>query len=218
MKRIVLSLAALGIMYSISSCNNSAPASGKAMEIKDVSEESTEYKVDLDNAKIEWSGSKIISGGHHGTIKLADGLFFVTDRKIEKASFLFDMNSIEVKDLEGDMKSNLEAHLKGTKEEMTDDFFNVNKYPEAKFEFGDVELKAGEQQIKGNLTLKGITKSISFPATVVITDEVITLKAPKITFNRTEWNVNFGSTMTGAAKDKAISDEIVLSVELTARK
>lgn len=215
MKKIFLSVCVLGLLYGNTSCtNNNGNEAGNAVEISDASDESVLYKVDATAASVHWSGSKLIGGGHEGSINIKSGDIYVHNDNIEKATFVFDMTSINVKDLEGDAKANLEAHLKGTKEEMKDDFFNVNQHPEATFEASNFD----NGKITGNLTIKGITKSISFPATVVVSENLVQINSDDVTINRTDWNITYGSTLAGAAKDKAISDEIKLKIDLKARR
>ena len=59
------------------------------------------------------------------------------------------------------------------------DFFDMREYPEAKFQSTKIAPlnEKGEATITGNLTLLKATKEISFPATVAISGEGLTLKA-----------------------------------------
>ena len=68
----------------------------------------------------------------------------------------------------------------------------------------------------GNLTLKGITKSVTIPATVNMTENKLMASTPQFTIDRTEWNVMYGSSGLGLAKDKIINDRVGLSIELQA--
>jgi polyisoprenoid-binding protein YceI len=80
----------------------------------------------------------------------------------------------------------LTSHLK------TPDFFEVREYPTAKFESTKiVPGKAGEVTITGKLTLHGVTKEISFPATVAVGDEGFTLKS-EFNIDRSDFKMNFG--------------------------
>src|SRR6056297_836800 len=92
--------------------------------------EAMEFKVDTAASIIEWKGSKP-TNTHTGTIKLAEGTFSANDSIIESGTFAIDMQSINVTDLEGKDKKDLEAHLMGTVEGKEGDFFNAKKYPEA---------------------------------------------------------------------------------------
>lgn len=54
-----------------------------------------------------------------------------------------DMTTINVLDLKGQEKENLENHLKGYANGKEDHFYNVNKYAEANFEIPSVKIKKG---------------------------------------------------------------------------
>jgi polyisoprenoid-binding protein YceI len=91
----------------------------------------------------------------------------------------------------------LTTHLK------SGDFFEVNEYPTAKFESTKITAgDAGQATITGNLTLHGVTKEISFPATVAVTDEGLTL-ASEFNIDRTQFGITFGED--SVAKDVAMT-------------
>lgn len=72
------------------------------------------------------------------------------------------------------------------------DFFEVNEYPTAKFESTQIVTGDADQaMITGNLTLHGVTKEISLPATVAVTDEGLTL-ASQFKIDRTQFGMTFG--------------------------
>jgi polyisoprenoid-binding protein YceI len=125
------------------------------------------------------------------------------------------MNSIANSDLTAENgKEKLEGHLK------TGDFFETEKYPTGKFEITSVSAASGVEDathlIEGNLTMKGVTKSVKLPAHVAITDSKITAVTPAFTINRTEWGITFKSGIIGTVKDKSINDEIGLVISLAA--
>jgi polyisoprenoid-binding protein YceI len=171
------------------------------------------YVVDTENSNIAWVGSKP-TGQHTGTVKLSKGELMVDNETLVGGTFELDMNTIANEDLDGEQKGKLEGHLK------TGDFFEVEKFPTAKFELVSVEPASDNpeatHQITGNLTMKGTTKSVVIPATVEMTEDGLMASTPKFTINRTEWGVNFKSGVLGTPKDKAIHDEIGLQITLKA--
>ncbi len=177
------------------------------------------YKAIPAESTIDWSGSKP-TGTHTGTITIESGAISVKEGKIESGSFLIDMNTITVTDLEsGKGKEDLEAHLKGTVEEKKDHFFNVADHPNAAFEVTGVSEADGHTILKGNLTIKGIKKNISFPVSVSEEGDIMTLTSETFTINRTDWGVNYGSkTIFDNLGDKFVSDDIELKVTLKASK
>jgi polyisoprenoid-binding protein YceI len=104
------------------------------------------------------------------------------------------MTSITNTDLaDKDLNSLLIRHLK------SDDFFDVERYPEANFELTEggplVGATPGSPNyfIRGKLTIKGITKEFSIPA-VIVPGENGGIKAHAyFDIDRTEWNVLYGS-------------------------
>ena len=124
------------------------------------------------------------------------------------------MNSISCTDLEaGKGKEKLEGHLKSA------DFFDVEKFPTAKFEVASSEMKDGKLQVTGNLTLRGTTKSITIPATVSETDGMAIFKSDVFSIDRTDFGVVYSSKKFDAAlKDKFINDLMEISFDIKAQK
>ncbi|MFO7657141.1 MAG: YceI family protein [Bacteroidales bacterium] len=176
--------------------------------------------VDLSKSKVLWTGSKP-GGQHNGSVKLSSGhVILNADKKISGGEFVIDMKSIVDYDLTTEsMNKMLVDHLK------SEDFFHVEKHPVAKFIIKEVApLKnpeadnndfTGTHLIKGDLTIKNITKPISFKAVIKIQDGNVSASTEKIILDRTEWSVNYQSKKIFAElKDKFIHDEMELSVLL----
>ncbi|WP_241234637.1 YceI family protein [Nonlabens ponticola] len=172
------------------------------------------YTVDADASTISWVGSKPTED-HTGTIDLQGGLVKVNGETIESGEFTIDMGSIEVTDLEGEAAQNLKAHLEGTVDGKQTDFFNVPKYPTAKF----VVTGLNDNMLEGNLTLKDVTKNVSFPVMVSYDGDKMMLKSEEFTIDRTDWGIQYGSAnFTDIVADKAISDNIKLTLDVVATK
>ena len=214
MKKLILSLAVVAI--ALTSCKGEKKVETKE-EVK-VEEKVTDpvnsYNVNVAESTITWKGDKAIGGGHNGTIGLEKGLFDVENGLVKAGEFTIDMNSISCTDLEaGKGKEKLEGHLKAA------DFFDVEKFPTAKFEVASSEVKEGKLHITGNLTIKDVTKSITVPVTLTENGNDITLKSDTFMVDRTDFGVKYGSgKFFDNLKDKAINDLIEFSFELKARK
>jgi len=221
MKKQLVSVFALSIMtLSAVSCKNEAPKAEDAVEITDASQDAVVYNADAEKSAINWTGAKV-GGEHKGDIKLKSGEVAVKDGTIQNGTFVIDFTTINVTDLEGDKKAYLEAHLKGTnQDDSVDHFFNVGQYPEGKFEIASVTSVDTVTTVTGNLTVKGITKSISFPAAVTVNDSIVTIETTTFPINRTDFNINYGSKskFTDLAADKVINDEIIIQLNVTAKK
>lgn len=175
------------------------------------------YKVDLNNSKMKWEGRKV-TGAHHGTINLKSGSLEMVDGKLKGGEFTIDMNSIVNLDLEDETwNKKLVNHLK------SDDFFSVEKFPVARLRITDVKnYKDSETDanylIIGDLTIKGITHSIEFPANVKSEQGNVSASA-KIEVDRSKYDVRFrsGSFFEGLG-DKLIYDNFIMNVVLTTSK
>lgn len=221
MKKVVLSLAVISA-FAMTSCNNTNQQN--AGTATPTTEETSAEKKEVGkfvyvvapNSVVEWVGSKP-AGKHNGTVSISEGGVNVANGAITSGEFIFDMNTITVLDLaSGDGKENLEAHLKGTeKEEDADHFFNVKKFPNAIFVFKSFD----GTNITGDLSIKGVTKSVSFPATVTVTDNEVSISSETFKINRVDFGVNYGSkSVFDNLKDKFINDEIELVVKVKATK
>ena len=190
---------------------------GEATAAADMNAEASKFMVDKEASSIKWEGKKP-TGTHHGTVKLESGVVKVQGDSIS-GSFLIDMKTINVEDLSGEQKANLENHLKGTVEGKEVDFFNVTKYPTAAFEITGVMDKDGKKMISGNLTLKDSKKNIEFPATYSVDGNTMTLKSEPFTIDRTQWNVNYGSkSVFDDLKDNFVNDDITLTIDVVAKE
>ncbi|HEY9176858.1 MAG TPA: YceI family protein [Flavipsychrobacter sp.] len=174
------------------------------------------YEANLSESKIEWVGTKPV-GRHHGTFQLKDGELIVSGDELEGGSFVIDVASIKPDDQDEEGNAKLQGHLK------SEDFFHVEKYPESKFEITsitegvqnteDLVMKDATHTITGNLTMKGITKSITFPAKVYKEGDKIMADA-NFNIDRTQWDIVYGNDQS--LGDKFIRPEVNLQVHLVA--
>jgi polyisoprenoid-binding protein YceI len=171
------------------------------------------FNVDKEASAINWVATKV-TGQHNGTISVSNGQLNVLNGEILGGNFTLDIKSITVLDLTGEDKGKLEGHLR------SGDFFDGDQYPTGMFEITAVEPVSGSaditHNISGNLTLKGVSKSVTIPANVVIAENMVSAITPVFKINRTEWGINYGSGVIGTAKDKIIHDEISLAINLKA--
>ncbi|MEJ5056256.1 YceI family protein [Sphingobacterium sp. MYb382] len=209
MKKI--SLLAIGAALVLASCAGNPE--GKKAETKDsvetaVATTGATYTVDAAASKVKWTGTKV-TGAHEGLITISSGSFTVDQGKVVGGSFVLDMNSIGSTDLEGEWKEKLDGHLKN------EDFFDVAKFPEAKFDITSVAPGAteGDVKVSGNLTIKGVSKNISFDAKVAESTDASVHVTADFNIAREDWGVSY----TGKADD-LISKEINFKVSVVAKK
>lgn len=164
-------------------------------------------------SNIQWWGYKVVkaeASSHTGTVNLKNGKFTFKNGKLDGGDFLIDMRSLTVTDLGAGDQSKLVDDLKGVT------FFDVKKYPTATFHLTSVlPSKSGEYNsvVYGNLTLKGIRKTISFPANVSINGSSVSLESAKFTLDRQTFNVYYRSSL----KDHLIKDEMDLQIRVATK-
>ena len=222
MKKIVLSMAMIASIAFVG-CENTNSQQGAdtasattEQAVVETPEAQVAYAYTVaPTSVVEWVGSKP-AGKHHGTVNVTSGGVNVENGAITKAEFVLDMGTITVLDLKaGDGKEALEAHLKGTDPEKVDHFFNIKEYPTASFVFKSFDGK----NLTGDLTIKGKTKEVSFPATVTVTDNEVSIVSQPFKINRVDFGVNYGSkSVFDDLKDKFINDDIELVVKAKATK
>lgn len=158
----------------------------------DASAAPTKAILDTANSELSWVGKKV-TGQHDGSVRLKAGEAVIEQGKLVGGSFEIDMSSIAVKDItdETDNKK-LTNHLK------SDDFFGSSLFPTTTFTITKAEPIAGaaagapNYNITGDLTIKGITSSLTFPALVTIGEGSASATAT-VVVDRTKYNVRYGS-------------------------
>nr|WP_295930683.1 YceI family protein [uncultured Dyadobacter sp.] len=169
--------------------------------------------IDTKASSIVW-GAKKVTGTHAGTVPLESGTLIVDNDKLKGGSFVADIKSLVVTDVtDKDMNGKLTNHLK------SDDFFSVEKHPQAKLVISSVTPKAaGSYEVAGKLTIKGITQDVKFPATLKSDGKKVTANA-KVAIDRTKYDIKFRSTnFFENLGDKAIDNDFTLDVSLVANK
>lgn len=189
-----------------------------AKDVKSVEGKKTNFVVNSTTSIVEWKGTKP-TGEHVGTVNISKGKILVQDGNIVAGKFAMDMASIVNKDLDdAEWNKKLVDHLKSP------DFFNTTEFPQATFEITELKEYSGEaledgrmptHSITGNLTIKGISKSITFPAMVKMSDTQISATTPEFLIDRTDWDIKYQSKkFFEDLKDKFIYDEIGLKISI----
>ena len=198
-------------------CGNSANTA-ETTEVGSAVEAGDANVLTIAESTVKWTGKKL-TGEHYGKINISEGQLFVDGDQLSGGSFTIDMNSITVEDLEdAEYNKKLTDHL------YSEDFFNVAQFNAANFEITGVEALAAADEagnthtISGNLTIKGITKGISFPAKVENNEAGINASA-KFDIDRTLWDIKYRSgKIFPEIGDKVIYDEIGIELNLAANK
>lgn len=157
------------------------------------------YAVDKEQSVLTFTGSKVTanhSGGwteYTGTIAVPGGNFTAAKIRVD-----IDMNSTYSDD------ADLTEKLK------SDWFFDVANHPAAAFESTGIAKTDGGYDISGNLTLRGVTKNLTFPATVTMENDTLTAEA-EFSFDRKL----FGVAYDGLADD-VIRDNVLMALYIVA--
>lgn len=205
-KVMILSL----LLLVTAACNDPASDTSKAVtgEAAKVASPQTgagaKYTIAPPNSKIEFVGSKV-TGSHNGSFEKFDGAINLVNNDPTKSqvNITMDVNSIKTDD------PGLTKHL------LMPDFFDVAKFPQATFVSTEIKPggdKGASHTVTGNLTLRGVTRAVTFPATISVTPDAANVDAD-FAINRKDFSINYA----GAA-DNLIRDDVVLKLTIRANK
>lgn len=232
MKQKTIILTAMSALLIMASCTN-APESDKAVtgEARTAAEAAGGQTLTVDTAQsnLTWIGTKV-TGYHSGTVPITGGTLTVRNDSLAAGRFTMDMSRMAVTGPDGsDAAGNkkLLGHLQSP------DFFDVANHPEATFEItgirpftGTVKDTTDPRQeaisqykvanpthtISGNLTIKGVTKNIEFPAQVTTSADGLQALA-RFNIDRRQWNITYPGK-----PDDLIRDEIHMGIAVRANK
>ena len=206
-------------MAALAACNNATTADQATITEKKETANETGKQLAIDNANssVRFTGYGV-GKSHPGNFRLSDGNIHVNENRLTGGNFTIDITSMQVEE-EGDMFQNkLKPHL------LSADFFDVEKYPTAKFEItevkpfsptgNDTSVVAGANYlVSGNFTLKEETKNISFPAKIEMSENGLKAAA-NFNIDRTQWNMRWGNDKS--LGDKFISENVNIQLNLVA--
>ena len=161
------------------------------------------YQITPQNSKIEFTGSKV-TGSHNGGFQQFSGeVDYAGDPQRSQVNITIQTDSITTDD------DDLTKHLK------TPDFFDVAKFPTATFV--STEIKPGGEggathTVTGNLTMHGVTKAVTFPATIAVTPDTATVDST-FSINRKDFGISYAG-----ATNNLIRDDVVLKLTIRANK
>lgn len=157
------------------------------------------YAITTDKSTLDALGAKI-TAKHPIKFHKFDGAIAMNGDEVSGVAFVADMASIE-SDAE-----KLTEHLK------TEDFFDVAKHPVATFASTEVKpgAEGGTHTVTGDLTIRGKTHRVTFPATLEVTPEQVSAKTEFVIDRQ-----DFGVTYPGKPDD-LVQDNVVLTVSFVA--
>jgi polyisoprenoid-binding protein YceI len=207
---------------SLSSCNDNAPKGDDAtiQEKQQTAEaQGTQFSIDTAVSRVRFVGNGV-GKNHPGIFKLNSGNVAVADNQVTGGSFVINIKSMELEEKGGMFDEKLRPHL------MSGDFFDADKFGTAKFDITSVSpyerndkdtsiVDGANFTVSGNLTLKDVTKNVSFPARIDLDGNTLKAKAD-FDIDRTQWQMNYGNDKT--LKDKFISEKVNIELDIQAKR
>ena len=207
--RTRISLTLISMLLLVTACTDPAADQTRAVtgDAAKVSPTQTvsgqKYQITPQNSKIEFTGSKV-TGSHNGGFQQFSGeVDYAGDPQRSQVNITIQTDSITTDD------DDLTKHLK------TPDFFDVAKFPTATFV--STEIKPGGEggathTVTGNLTMHGVTKAVTFPATIAVTPDTATVDST-FSINRKDFGISYAG-----ATNNLIRDDVVLKLTIRANK
>ena len=172
-----------------------------------------ERSLNLELSKLNWEGSKTLIPGYviEGEVGLASGGVTLAGGTVTGGQIEIDMTSIEtIKAVKEGSASKIAEHLKG------EDFFDVENFPTAKIAITSATPQGAEfmYDVKADLTIKEVTKPISFEAQI-FEDNGVARAVARVEIDRTEWGIQYGSgKFFKELGDNVINDMMALEFNL----
>lgn len=158
--------------------------------------------------QIDFIGSKV-TGSHECTFKEWSGSFTAKDGEAAGGSLTFTVQTTSVvadyKD-PSPWSGKLEKHFRSC------DFFCVEKHPSATFVSKSITASAGPKgethEVVGELQIRGITKTVTFPATITVDGASVKATAT-FSINRKDYQIQYAGK-----PDDLIRDDVVLKIDI----
>jgi len=160
-----------------------------------------EVPIDVAQSDIHALGAKVTTTE---TVRFSkwSGVVQVAGGKVQAVHVDVDVTSLDAG------KPKLNGHLNSP------DFFDTANYPKATFQSKSIQEGSTEagmtHTVTGDLTMRGVTKSVTFPMKVAVADDRVTGET-EFAINRLDWNIKYPG-----APDNLIQDKVVLTVKLVA--
>ncbi len=217
MKKLILSAVVASAVVFAPAFADNGQTKTKVKTEKTVKADKT-LKVNTSASKLTWLGKKV-TGEHTGNINISNGNLLIAKNQLVGGNFEIDMNSMTATDItDAGYNTKFIGHMK------SDDFFSTEKHPKANFKITSLAPIKGAKQgeanynVTGNLTIKGITNAVTFPATVKVEGNKATANGTA-TIDRTKYDIKYGSkSFFEGIGDKAIYDDFTLNFNVVAQQ
>jgi polyisoprenoid-binding protein YceI len=204
-------LAALAALpFAGAALTPAAGAQGQASAITYAPVPGGEYRIDPAHSTIGFAIRHYEINWVEGRFKDFSGTIRYDDKDVTKSSVEF---SAKVTSIDTGVEGR-DKHLR------TADFFEVEKYPDMTFKSTRVERKGKAYVLHGDLTLKGVTKTValSFTTTGAVTDPRGSTRfgvEAQTKINRRDFNITWGKPFAGGLD---VGNEVNITLRLEAVK
>lgn len=205
-------LFSVALVAGVAACDND-PARGKAKAVTteavtpasaQAAPQAATYTFDQTSSKLEWVGAKV-TAKHDGAFQRFDGKVVYVEGALDRSSVAVDIDASSLTTT----PEKLVGHLKSP------DFFDVAKHPKATFVSTSIRAggeKGATHTVTGNLTIKGVSKSITFPATVKADGSQVKVNA-EFAISRKDYGIVYPGM-----PDDLIKDEVLIKLAIDAKK
>ncbi|MBC6988484.1 MULTISPECIES: YceI family protein [Hymenobacter] len=216
MKKIALSALVVATLFTSSTYAENPAATKTAPRTTKAA--GTVYKLQPQLSTLGWD-AKAVTHGHNGTLQFSDGQLVVKGNQLIGGTATVDMKTLKATDItDAENNGKFMGHMN------SDDFFSIAKYPTATFKITSVTpikgaaANANNATITGDLTIKGKTNPVTFPAKVGVKNGVAAASGTA-TIDRTKYDIKYGSkSFFEGIGDKAIYDEFTLNFNVIAKQ
>lgn len=170
------------------------------------------YLIDTKESVVTWKGAMLIgSNSHTGYVYISKGELMIENGQLMGGTAEVDMNTIE--DEKHSSDNGLINHLKDP------DFFDVKKFPISTIVLTKVaQIDGNNKKVTGNLTIKGITHPVTFPAKIEVKDGILKMNS-RLVIDRTKWGIRYKSgKFYDLLADQTMSDFIEFHIKIVAKK
>lgn len=212
MKKVLIVLSIVSLL--IVSCKEDKSKKVETKDVKEVVKTDVNNNYNVYSSKLTWKGYKP-TGTHEGTFNLKKGQLNFDGETLKGGKFIFDMASIDVTDI----PKTDEYHAKLVDHLTNPDFFDTKQFPTGTFEITKITKGDVNSTVEGNLTLKGITKNITFPASIIKNGDEVTFMSSAIKIDRTDFGIKYKSKkFFDNLKDKFVNDLFDITFTIKAKK
>ena len=221
MTKVFITIAAMSLIFGACSSDNGRKVEANEAQIINVQKsESTIELVSVDKrSNIDWRASHLGgTGKRFGKISLKNATVLVNNNEMTNGKFIIDMRSFTVDNFGEDKKSEekLSGHLQSA------DFFDVVNFPISTFEISKVNYSKSNgfnSEITGNLTIKNVTKSITFLANVSVSGDVVSIESEDFAVDRRSWGLTYNvEGSVGVPAEYLISNDIGFTIDVIVSK